>query len=356
MNIYQPIILIGAGRSGTTLLTRLFDRHPDIDFRGETAFLLPRLWLEIWEDRFWFNWQHYTDKNPRSSSAPFPTINDDVLDQTRKRIGGIIAHAIVEILSIDTHTHTAWGYKEIWNGSSQFQYDWLPYHMAFPEAIWVHLIRNPFEFTESCASWNNERLTLSYLRDRLIDWVAIIKYSRRLIPTKRYFEVRYEDLIAKPQETIQPILERADLTWHAECEKALESFVLRSNKKSCNPVDSMQSAHDVKHILETTEDAIALMRELDYTIPEMIPIDTSDPVHESLPVTELHMQEPMLHQVHKPQYLLNQSLQQYALLQRTCQQMQKQYQDILVSETYRLAQKIQQSWIMKVSRLLRKQH
>jgi hypothetical protein len=33
---------------------------------------------------------------------------------------------------------------------------------------------------------------------------------------------------------------------------------------------------------------------------------------------------------------------------------QQQYQDVRASETFRLAQAIEQSWLMKISRLLRK--
>ncbi|MCX5896311.1 MAG: hypothetical protein NTZ51_10835 [Proteobacteria bacterium] len=33
---------------------------------------------------------------------------------------------------------------------------------------------------------------------------------------------------------------------------------------------------------------------------------------------------------------------------------QQQYQDVMASETFSLAQAIQQSWLMKISRLLRK--
>jgi|GEM_PF-1313240 len=362
MNIQQPIILIGAGRSGTTLLTRLFDQHPDIDFRGETAFLLPRLWLETWEDRFWFNWQHYTDMSPQSSCEAFPIIHDNILDQARKKIGNIIAHAFVDILSIDTHIYKAWGYKEIWNGSSQFQYDWLPYHIVFPQAIWVHLIRNPFSFIESCANWNNEKLTFNYMRDRLIDWASIINHSRKLVPTGRYIEVRYEDIIAQPQETIQPVFERMNLTWHPDCEKVLTSFVLRSNKK-LNKIDSTSTCtQEIEEMIKNSGNAAVLMKELNYKIPETIPIHKDSGLLEHPQMVNLHIQNPTLQQPHQPQYFLNlqllelqqQYLREYQELRNLYQQMQQQYQDILASETYQLAQKILQSWLMKLWRFLRK--
>ncbi len=39
-----PIIIIGAGGSGSTLLDRSLNAHPDIDMIGETKFLVANAW------------------------------------------------------------------------------------------------------------------------------------------------------------------------------------------------------------------------------------------------------------------------------------------------------------------------
>src|SRR4051812_3561595 len=39
-----PIVIVGAGRSGTTRLVAVLGDHPDVYMMGETSFLLPRLW------------------------------------------------------------------------------------------------------------------------------------------------------------------------------------------------------------------------------------------------------------------------------------------------------------------------
>ena len=43
-----------------------------------------------------------------------------------------------------------WGFKETWNGSASFQYDWELYNEVFPEARFIYVIRNQFEFARSC--------------------------------------------------------------------------------------------------------------------------------------------------------------------------------------------------------------
>src|ERR1700733_11625074 len=44
-----PVIIIGPGRSGTTLLDAALGEHPDMYMIGETQFLVQRVWKTLWE-------------------------------------------------------------------------------------------------------------------------------------------------------------------------------------------------------------------------------------------------------------------------------------------------------------------
>jgi LPS sulfotransferase NodH len=57
-HLKRPIILIGTGRSGSTLLVRILNAHPDVQFEGETDFLIARLWREVWGNQFWLKSQY----------------------------------------------------------------------------------------------------------------------------------------------------------------------------------------------------------------------------------------------------------------------------------------------------------
>jgi hypothetical protein len=172
--------------------------------------------------------------------------------------------------------------------------------------------------------------------------------------------VRYEDLIAKPQESMQPIFERLNLTWHSGCEDAVTNIVLRSHKKPNKTAATKEFIHEIEQMIHNSGDAAELMKELNYRIPGTVRIHNDGALLENLQITDLHIQNPMLQQPHQPQYLLNQQLQelqqQHLRLRKLYQQIQQQYQDIMVSKTYQLAQKIQQSWLLKLWRLVRKQH
>lgn len=358
MNIYQPIVIIGAGRSGTTLLTRIFSRHPDIDFHGETSFLLPRLWLELWEDRFWLNWQHYTNTNPHSVCESFPDISDYIFNKEKQRIGSILAKVIIDVFKIDINAYEVWGYKEVWNGSSQFQFDWLPYDIVFPEAVWVHLVRNPFEFARSCADWNREIFCIQYLHDRLIDWVSIINHSRMRVKTERYFEICYEHLTSRPREILEPVLDSVKIKWNTYCEDALKSYILRSRDKYFKKNSANHSLSDIKNMVPTIDGLSELLNEFNYQIPEEIERQLASyvEIQDRPNLVELHLQSPELQQPHKAQYLLQQKYherqKQHHRIQMQCQQLQRQYEDIIESETYMLAKKIQQSFLMKIWRFI----
>ena len=130
----QPIVLIGTGRSGSTLLTRMLDAHPAIDFKGETDFCCPALWLDVWHDRFWLNWPRQMSANARSAHAPFPEWDTDELEAERQRAALLVLDCL-QGSCVSTCSPQVWGYKELWNGSPSFRFDWEHYDCVISRAL-----------------------------------------------------------------------------------------------------------------------------------------------------------------------------------------------------------------------------
>ncbi len=214
----RPIILIGAGRSGSTLFTRFMDEHPRVRFFGETHFLLPRLWREIWEskERRWLNllnFPSYFSSNPELTGPPHQPANrmldTETLERERERIADLIRQLFGDILRVQTNIG-AWGYKEIWNGNDAVaRFSWDIYDAVFPEATWVHLVRDPFDFLISIARWNRKPLTEDLIRNELSHWVQMFEWSRQRRSQRRFIEIRYEDLILDPKKSLHPIFSAA---------------------------------------------------------------------------------------------------------------------------------------------------
>jgi hypothetical protein len=270
MDCQAPIIVIGIGRSGTTLLKRILDAHPAISFAGETNFLPARLWLEAWGDRFWYNWDRYNETEPASARGMMPEIPIEVIERERSRIGRLIAATVTDLLSVGDSP--AWGFKEIWNGTASSNYDWGSYDAVFPRALWVQLIRDPFSFARSCASWNEEDLTLPYLEDRLRDWTICALTSRRRAITGNYLEIRYEDVVRDPVGTLSPVLSRAGLEWHPDCINGLKSRHLAS---SPHPNDGpVLEKTDIGRLIDSIPALASLMTELSYPPPHQFRLET----------------------------------------------------------------------------------
>ena len=271
MDCQAPIIVIGAGRSGTTLLKRILDAHPAISFAGETKFLTARLWLEAWGDRFWYSWVRYNETEPASSRGTMPDIPVEVIEREQSRIGRLIAALVVDLLSIgDT---PAWGFKEIWNGTASFKYDWDSYDAVFPRALWVHLIRHPFSFARSMANWNDQDLTLPYLEARLRDWTTCALTSRDRALKGNYLEIRYEDVVRDPVGTLSPVLSRAGLEWHPDCINGLKSrHLVSSPHLDDGPVLEKTG---IGRLIDSIPALAGLMTELSYPPPHQIRLDTA---------------------------------------------------------------------------------
>jgi hypothetical protein len=274
MDIQCPLIVIGAGRSGSTLLARLFHRHPAVDFRGETSFLLPRLWAESWGDRFWFQWAHDFESHTRRSACdPMPPIPLDLLTRTRTHAARCLAEYIVSLLQIDRGC-ACWGFKEIWNGSRDHRYDWSAYDAVFPGAWWVHQVRHPFEVARSCAHWNEVPLTREHLEQRLADWCDMVRFNRTRAATGRYFEIRHEDVVSEPAGTLTPILRSVGLDWHDACAAALGEQPMQSRP----PIMRVACTEELDHqatanLVASVPDLALFMAELRYPVPASVRLD-----------------------------------------------------------------------------------
>lgn len=274
MDLQQPIVLIGAGRSGSTLLTRMLDAHPGIDFKGETDFLLPCLWLDVWHDRFWLNWPRQMSANARSAHAPFPEWDPAELEAERRRAGLLVLELFTRLLRIDTDRHEVWGYKELWNGSQKFHFDWSHYDCVVSRAQWLHVVRDPFDYATSCARWNEQRLTARFLTELLKDWVSILDYNAERRSTGRYEQIRYEDLVARPQEKLSRVLQAVGLEWHDDCAGPARRRTFHAMKETA--LDRELCGDELAELVGSVEGLTQRMTALGYEVPSMVPLQDID--------------------------------------------------------------------------------
>lgn len=241
-----PLLIIGAGRSGSTLLARALGAHPLISMKGETDFLTTRLWEQLWGRRFWLDWERFVASRPASSRDPRPPLDEDEQSRQRGRIGRIIARAVAETLAPDPAA-AVWGFKEIWNGSQNHDHPWEAYDAVFPRAVWVHLVRHPLDYVRSCVAWNRDELTAEQARHRLIDWCGMVQRSRqRASCGPRFVELRYEDLLASPRASLERVLGACGLAWEESCLSPLSERLLASQKMDGGRDAAIAVPHDAR--------------------------------------------------------------------------------------------------------------
>ena len=134
--IQRPVSLVGTGRSGTTLLTNVFRRHPSFESYGETANLF-------------FPAYYYAEK-----SLPFcrPEINDEnVAEYATSAIRSMLCSAFVD-------EKEYWFHKPILlpniqanfsNHREFIEWYWKTYRNLFPNAFTLTVIRRPEEVIAS---------------------------------------------------------------------------------------------------------------------------------------------------------------------------------------------------------------
>lgn len=213
-NINNPIFIVGAPRSGTTLLQYMLRSHPNISLpTGESHFIIP----------FYRNEEKFGDlkmhENIRrvleamyQQSAEF--LDTDLhgikfdIDRLANELHTEGKHSITDIISALFEKNALGEGKQRWG-------DKTPYYVLhmktllkmFPSAQFIHLIRDG----RDCALSMFERKHDFCVYNTFFAakyWEIYVDGGRRIgheLGNKIYHEVRYEDLLDNPEVCLQRI-------------------------------------------------------------------------------------------------------------------------------------------------------
>lgn len=197
-----PIFVGGAGRSGTTLMRVILDSHPQIACGPELK-VIPRV-CQMWEE---------------FQTAFLPTLKEYSLK--RRDINALFRQLVLGLLEKYQEQSGKARIAEK-SPNNVFYFDHL--HFLFPDSPLLHIIRDGRDVVCSLLQmdWRNPKTgqRLEYTQDAgkaAQYWGRAIQAGRaaRQKPSLagRYLEVRYEELVSKPEETLRPVFEFLGEPW-----------------------------------------------------------------------------------------------------------------------------------------------
>ena len=189
------IIICGYPRSGTTLLKAILERHNQITSPGIEVFIFQQIKnIEILKLGFGINGSRFRKTLGKSK---------DLISFTTKILDSFMKKENKEILLLKFPEYII------------CINDVLKY---FPNSKIIHIIRDGRDCTKShhnnLSKQENKYLPYDW---NCRQWVAYVNISKKFQKDPRYFEIRYENLVMQPSETVNIIMQFLHLeTMNAE--------------------------------------------------------------------------------------------------------------------------------------------
>jgi Sulfotransferase family len=211
--VTRPLVLLGVSRSGTTLLRVILDRSPGLAIPDESFFvpLLARRHRRV------IDVERFLD-----DVARIPTVGDwglTVADVApRVRAGMATGEAIATIFE----AYASKAGKPRWGDKTPMYMRHLPLlEELFPTAQYVHLVRDGRDAALSFLEMPEGTFTRTWAHPRTPAQFACLwrkevgdarELGRRVGP-ERYLEVRYEELVANPEQVVRRVCAFAEISF-----------------------------------------------------------------------------------------------------------------------------------------------
>ena len=184
-----PVFVVGMMRSGTTLAEQILSSHPSVAGAGELDF-----WLEHWRAAY--------DSEKR------------VLHSTE------LAQLVERYVSLLRTAANGCGLV-VDKMPQNFQLAGL-LHVAFPNAPIIHMRRHPVDtclsiYTtayEQSPDFAHDRSSIAFAYRQ---YLRLTDHWRQTIPSDRYLEIDYEELVSKTEAMSRKMVEFCGLPWDDAC-------------------------------------------------------------------------------------------------------------------------------------------
>ncbi len=205
----SPIFIVGANRSGTTLLRLILNAHPNLAIPEEVVYFgssLAGVPIDRWRD-------------PGLSKEAYTSFVMQFLDNNCQPLGDIDRDELLDMILEEGPADFRRPYQcvlEAWAGrqgksrwgektpGNLFYADII--HEMFPDARFIHLVRDPRAGVSSMLG------TSFFPNDVVFNALGRAKFMtegrvllERHVPAEQRFLLRYEDIVAAPEPTIRAL-------------------------------------------------------------------------------------------------------------------------------------------------------
>lgn len=259
--IDRPIFVVGAPRSGTTLLYNMLCGHEDLAWFSNITSRLRMFPQLAFFSRLYKYRQLLKLPKPLALLLPKPFEGFEIWDTGRPVENKVAGQLLTEkdVTSGERNYFTKivsahlkyQGKRRFINKNIRNSF-WIDYlNGIFPDARFVHIVRDPRGTAASLLSWKLWPLIFARYEKGIIEedwvpeWIAQgkkpaflaakhwLRYNHQAIISgeqygERYLRIHYEDLANNPKIVLHSILKHSDLEWNRNFENFVDSFNIRN--------------------------------------------------------------------------------------------------------------------------------